>query len=96
MNNAPQNFGCPSLMSDGRHVTDYRPSCELHYYMLNKNNLQSAYDLRLFLQRNAEALRNNDRLYLDSKNSCQSCDFFHPDPNGNDRYWTYYRKSLGF
>lgn len=96
MNNAPQNHNCPPLMSDGRLVTDYRPSCELHYYILNKNNLKSSYDLRLFLQRNATALRNNDRLYLDHKNSCDSCNFFQPDPNGNDQYWALYRKSLGY
>lgn len=96
MNNAPQNNNCPPLMADGRHVTDYRPSCELHYYLLVKNNLHTSYDLRLFMQRNAEALRANDRLYLDKRNSCTSCTFFHPDPNGNDRYWQVMRSKLGY
>ena len=96
MNNAPQNRDCPPLMSDGRLVTDYRPTCELHYSLLFNHGIRSAYDLRLFMQRNAAALRAQDRGFLDYKNSCQSCQFFQPDPNGNDQYWQYYRKYLGY
>lgn len=96
MNNAPQNWNCPPLMSDGRHITDYRPSCELHYYLLNKHNIPNAYDLRLFMQHNAAQLRNMDRSYLNAKNSCQSCQAFHPDPSKNDQYWAMYRKKLGY
>lgn len=97
MNSAPQNWDCPALMSDGRLVTNYRPSCESHYYLLDRYNIKNAYDLRLFMQRNAACLRNQDRAFMDAKNSCVSCQpFMHPDPNGNDQYWQMYRKRLGF
>ena len=48
-------------MADGRHFTDYRPSCELNNDISRDNNLNNSLDIRLFLQRNAEKLMDVNR-----------------------------------
>ena len=87
MNNALQNRDCPPLMSDGRLVTDYRPSCEVHDLILRQNHLKSSYDYRQFMINNAVTLMNLDRDYYINKNQCNSCRFYQVDPNGNEAYW---------
>jgi hypothetical protein len=49
---------CPSKMSDGRAFTDYRPRCavnaELMQEVIKNNMIQSSYESRMYLQKNAE------------------------------------------
>ena len=76
MNNSPQNWNCPPLMSDGRQPgTDYRPSCEVHDLVIKQNGILNSYDYRQFMINNAEALRNIDRSYYERRNQCESCRF---------------------
>lgn len=56
---------CPSRMSDGRAFTDYRVRCaanaELMGMVKDAGLLQSSYEARLYLQRNADQIMNQNR-----------------------------------
>ena len=94
MNNAPMNYDCPPLMSDGRHGTDYRPDCVRHVCLNKRQGFTHSNQQRLFLQRNAEQLRAENLQQFLAHANCASCTDFHVDPNGHDQYWAEYRKSL--
>ena len=94
MNNSYVNRDCPPLMADGRHVTDYRPSCEVHSSIRYLNGLYDSNQYRQFLINNAERLQTMSRDFYHQKNTCGSCNFIHPDPNNNDSFWATYRKQL--
>ena len=53
-NNKYQN--CPALMADGRHFTDYRPSCFTNGDLITQGNIKSSYDYRRYLINNAEKI----------------------------------------
>ncbi len=93
MNNSTKD--CPALMSDGRHATDYRPSCCVYDLVLNQNNLKSNHDARKFLQENAEQLMKRNSQYFSEKNSC-NCKYSQVDPNGQLKFWANYQKKLGY
>lgn len=96
MNNALHNFDCPPLMSDGRHATDYRPSCYVHSLIIGQNGITNANQMRYFLQHNGAQLMEVNRDYFIKKNMCQSCMFEHVDPNRNDQYWYNYQEHIGY
>ena len=96
MNNALKNRDCPPLMSDGRHGTDYRPSQFVMDLIIKQNNLTSSHQIRRFLTENANALRQINSDYYRSLNSCNTCNYYHVDPNNNDRYWKTYNKRIGY
>jgi len=97
MNNNPQDWSCPALMSDGRQPgTDYRPSCEVHDLIIKQNGLKNSYDYRQFMINNAEKLMDLDYNYYKSQNQCKSCTFTHVDPNDNDLYWDRYTAWMGY
>lgn len=56
---------CAARMSDGRAFTDYRPRCavnaELMGMVAGANMVQSSYESRMFLQRNADKVMENQR-----------------------------------
>jgi len=88
---------CPPLMDDGRHVTDYRPSCYVHDLILKQNGLRSSYDLKHFLQNNALKLQAINRQFYDCKNKCANCgDYYLPDPNRHLEFWDNYGDTLGY
>ena len=94
MNNSYVNRDCPPLMSDGRLVTDYRPSCELHSSIRYHNGLYDSNQYRQFMINNAEKLMQASDKFYENLRGCKSCNFVHPDPNNNDTFWAYYRKHL--
>lgn len=97
MNNAPQNWNCPPLMSDGRQPgTDYCPSCDVHDLIIRQNNLPNSYEYRQFMINNAKTLMDLNSQYYMNKNQCASCRFYQVDPNGNDQYWDCFTKWLGY
>ena len=61
-NNTRKNHNCPALMSDGRHVTDYRPSCYVHDLIQKQNGLHNSHQYRIFLQNNANTLMTVNRM----------------------------------
>lgn len=94
MNNSYANRDCPPIMQDGRHVTDYRPSCEVHSSIRYHNNLTDSNQYRQFMMNNAEKIMDMERSHWSKVRSCNSCSFVHPDPNNNDTFWAAYRKHL--
>lgn len=72
-NNSVDNHDCPPLMSDGRHVTDYRPSCYVHDLIIRQNGITNSFDLKMLLTHNALQFQEINRQFYDTKNSCVSC-----------------------
>lgn len=66
-------YGCPPRMSDGRHFTDYRPSCETDNQFCQENKVVSNNECRQVRQRNASKLMDLDRAYACSLNCCSPC-----------------------
>lgn len=64
---------CPPRMSDGRHFTDYRPSCHTNNLIRANNAVMNSYEYRLFLTRNANKLIELNRNYACQKNCCGPC-----------------------
>lgn len=56
---------CPSRMSDGRAFTDYNPRCSENARIMsmldNAKLVQSSYESRMFLQRNAQQVMDMER-----------------------------------
>lgn len=106
MNNALQNRDCPPLMSDQRHATDYRPSCYVHDLILKQNKIKNSEEMRMFLQSNANQLRELNLAHFKDRAGCNSCvgpaggepsgQIYHVDPNGHDRYWNNYKTWLNY
>ena len=94
MNNALHNRDCPPLMSDQRHATDYRPTCYVHDLILKQNGIRNSEQMRMFLQRNSNQLRELNLGHFNERAGCNSCQDYHVDPNGHDRYWSNYRAWL--
>ena len=65
---------CAPRMSDGRHFTDYRPSCDLNLYIREDNNIKNSFDYRIFLQNSATKIMNINRDNATEKNLCRPCD----------------------
>lgn len=63
----------PPRMSDGRHFTDYRPSCDLNSMIIRDNNIINSFEGRRFLQRNAEEIMNINRKDACMKNCNSVC-----------------------
>jgi len=81
-------------MSDGRLVTDYRPSCELHSSIRFHNRLYDSNQYRQFMIDNAEKMMIMNNQFYTKLRGCKSCNFVHPDPNNNDSFWADYKKHL--
>ena len=97
MNNGLSDRFCPPLMNDGRHVTDYRPSCYVNDLMLKQNNINNSYDYKQFLINNATKLQQINRDFYNCKNACTDCNgYVTPDPNNQIEYWDAYSKHLGY
>lgn len=72
--NASQNSVCPSKMNDGRSFTDYRPKCivnsEFMSDLTKKQVIASSYESRIYLQRNAEAIMEQQRKNAENNLMC--------------------------
>ncbi len=91
MNNVNHDF--PALMSDGRHATDYRPSCVAYNLIMQHNGLKNSHQQRLFMQRNSEQLQAiNLRHFTHLAKGSKV--YRHVDPNGHDAFWRAYKASL--
>jgi len=95
MNNCQKYQGCPALMSDGRHMTDYRPSCIVNYMTQVQNGIMNQHKYRVWMQRNADKLRAIDRQNAQKMGGCTAMPYYHVDPNGHDESWSKYRKYIG-
>jgi hypothetical protein len=68
-----KHFDCPPRMADGRHFTDYRPSCHVNDLLKADNAISNSFQYRKFLQENADTLMNKNREIACAKNCCAPC-----------------------
>lgn len=65
------------VSADGRAFTSYYPSCQVNKDIQQQHGITNSYDYRMFLQRNATTLMNQDREFALKKNNltcnCPSC-----------------------
>ncbi len=65
---------CPMRMNDGRAFTDYRPRCiinnDLMSQLTQKNVINSSYESRMYLQRNADEIMEQQKREAEAKVSC--------------------------
>lgn len=66
---------CPPRMNDGRHFTDYRPSCHINDLLRNDNAISNSFQYRQFMTHNAETIMDKHRQIACAKNCCA------PQPN---------------
>lgn len=67
-------FGCPPLMSDGRHFTDYRPRCNIIHDMVKREDKNmSSYEYRQYLISNADSIMEKNRSTAIDKMACAPC-----------------------
>jgi hypothetical protein len=67
-------------MSDGRHMTDYRPHTHVEEQIKYINGITRDDEARLFLQGNAEKIMNNEWNYLRQNKSCWVNECVHKYP----------------
>ena len=68
-----KHFTAPPRMADGRHFTDYRPSCHINNMIRNNNTITNSFEYRLFLTRNAEKLMEINNKHAFIKNGVFKC-----------------------
>ena len=71
---------CPPKMSDGRHMTDYRPHTQIEEQIKYINGIVRDDETRLFLQGNAEKIMNNEWQFLRNTRSCWKNECVHNYP----------------
>lgn len=71
---------CPAKMEDGRHITDYRTATRREETNKYLNNLIRNDDYRLFLQKNANTIIQNEWTNLKQSASCRVNECIHNYP----------------
>ena len=69
----PKYDDAPPRMDDGRHFTDYKPSCDLNVSINREQKINTSFDMRLYLQRNADQLMNENRRDATLRNGYREC-----------------------
>ena len=65
--------GCPPIMADARHFTDYRPNCQLNNVIRANNSIVNSNQYRNFLTNNATKIMDMNRTHTTKKNACGPC-----------------------
>ena len=71
MDNRYYEFGCPALMSDGRHLTNYLSAPVINQKIRNINKIKTTNEFRSFLQKNATKIIKNENKYLEDNFKCK-------------------------
>tara|TARA_B100001093_G_scaffold397504_1_gene384774 strand:+ start:512 stop:1033 length:522 start_codon:yes stop_codon:yes gene_type:complete len=66
-------FNCAPIMQDGRQFTDFRPSCSMNNIIASSNGIESAYQYRMFLQRNGNKVMGMNKDYNKRMSDCNVC-----------------------
>jgi hypothetical protein len=65
--------GCPPIMADARHFTDYRPNCHVENMVRMQHGVQNSHEYRMLLTHKAKEIMNLNRSYACMKNCCGPC-----------------------
>lgn len=80
-------------MSDGRFGADYRDAGQVHHLINVRNGIKNAYQQRMFLQRNAIKMMNDNTEKFAKEAGCSKTVYL-PDPNAHDAFWKAYKNGL--
>ena len=70
MDNRYWSFGCPPLMSDGRHITNYLRYNVFDQFIRNMNEIKTNHEYRHFLQNNGDQILNKERQAIVKNHTC--------------------------
>jgi hypothetical protein len=71
MDNRYWSYGCPSLMQDGKFITNYVRGKVFDQYIRNMNQIGGTHDFRNFLQNRGSEILKLERETLIKNNTCQ-------------------------
>lgn len=61
---------CPALMDDSRLFTNYLPNSKLNTYVSKINNITNNDQYRIFLQKNASKIMENEKKFIEDNKKC--------------------------
>ena len=61
---------CPAFMEDSRLFTNYLPNSKLNTYVSKINNLTNNDQYRIFLQKNASKIMENEKKFIEDNKKC--------------------------
>jgi|TARA_B100001093_G_scaffold174419_1_gene167259 hypothetical protein len=61
---------CPAFMDDSRLFTNYLPNSKLNTYVTKINNITNNDLYRIFLQKNASKIMENEKKFIEDNKKC--------------------------
>lgn len=61
---------CPAFMDDSRLFTNYLPNSKLNTYITKINNITNNDEYRIFLQKNASKIMDNEKKFIENNKKC--------------------------
>ena len=61
---------CPAFMDDSRLFTNYLPNSKLNTYITKINNITNNDQYRIFLQKNASKIMENEKKFIEDNKKC--------------------------
>jgi hypothetical protein len=61
---------CPAFMDDSRLFTNYLPNSKLNTYVNKINNITDNDQYRIFLQKNASKIMENEKKFIEDNKKC--------------------------
>ncbi len=61
---------CPAFMDDSRLFTNYLPNSKLNTYITKINNITNNDEYRVFLQKNASKIMENEKKFIEDNKKC--------------------------
>ena len=61
---------CPAFMDDSRLFTNYLPNSKLNTYITKINNITNNDEYRIFLQKNASKIMENEKKFIENNKKC--------------------------
>ena len=61
---------CPAFMDDSRLFTNYLPNSKLNTYITKINNITNNDEYRIFLQKNASKIMDNEKKFIEDNKKC--------------------------
>jgi len=71
MDNRYWSYGCPPIMQDARHVTNYTRMNVFDQFIRNVNKIENGTQYRFFLQSYGDEIMNRERAFVEKNNTCQ-------------------------
>lgn len=81
--------GCPPRMDDGRFITDYRPADTVNLRIMALNGIHRDDDYRMFLQKNASQIMDNQWRVTRQTQSCHTNACIHNYPTRSTNRMNY-------